>query len=175
VPKDVDAIEAIEDQTSTFKWVHRVSKKFGAWVQCGFVERHSDGKLYNSLVLMNAAYREMHIIRKVYLYEADKSWSQPESCISGVENNFRCFDLRLPSSGRTVKVGSGVCMDINWKDFKEGHSHEKFLADFQVANGTQLLLWSTAWVIEGQADIDFFKGKLDQLSLYNINYWAERL
>ena len=52
-------------------------------------------------------------------------------------------------------------MDINWKDFKEGHSHEKFLADFQVANSTQLLLWSTAWVIEGQNDIDFFRDKLD--------------
>jgi hypothetical protein len=38
-------------------------------------------------------------------------------------------------------------MDINWKDFKEGHSEEKFLADFQVTNNTQLLLFSTAWVI----------------------------
>jgi hypothetical protein len=65
-------------------------------------------------------------------------------------------------------------MDINWKDFQEGHSHEKFLADFQIRHGTQLLLWSTAWVIEGQKDIDFFRDRLDQLSIYNINYWAER-
>ena len=66
-------------------------------------------------------------------------------------------------------------MDINWKDFKEGHADEKFLADFQVLKDTQVLLWSTAWVIEGKDDIEFFKGKLDQLSLYNINYWGERL
>ena len=50
-----------------------------------------------------------------------------------------------------------------------------FLADYQVREKTQLLLWSTAWVIEEQNEIDFFKDKLDQLSLYNINYWAERL
>ena len=134
---------------STFKWILRVSKKFGSWVQCGFIEKHTDGHLYNSVVLLNATYGEMFVIRKVLLYDDDKLWAKPESSISGQENNFRCFELRLPSSGRSIKVGCGICMDINWKDFKEGQSHEKFLADFQIANHTQLLLFSTAWVIVG--------------------------
>lgn len=44
---------------------------------------------------MNATQNEMHIVRKVYLYEADKSWSQPESAISKQENNFQAFTLKL--------------------------------------------------------------------------------
>ncbi len=44
---------------------------------------------------MNASLNEMHMIRKVYLYEADKSWSQPESAISKQENNFQAFILKL--------------------------------------------------------------------------------
>jgi predicted amidohydrolase len=75
VPQSVDMIETITDSTNTFKWVHRVSKKYKAWVQCGFVERHTDGRFYNSLVLMHAEWKQMHIVRKVYLYEADKKWS----------------------------------------------------------------------------------------------------
>jgi predicted amidohydrolase len=130
VPDSVDAIPEIKDATSTFKWAYRISKQFSAWVQCGFVEKHTDGRFYNSLMMLHTDLKELHIVRKVYLYEADKAWSQPESCISGKENNFTCFDLKLPRIGRSIKVGLGVCMDINWKDFREGHSHEKFLADF---------------------------------------------
>ena len=32
VPTSIGAIESIPDQFSTFKWVHRTSKRFGAWV-----------------------------------------------------------------------------------------------------------------------------------------------
>ena len=36
-------------------------------------------------------------------------------------------------------------MDINWRDFDESLARTNVLADYQVANQTQLLIWLTAW------------------------------
>ena len=38
----------ITPDMTTLSFAHETSKKFQAWIACGFAERASDGKLYNS-------------------------------------------------------------------------------------------------------------------------------
>ena len=107
-----------------------------AWVAVGFAERDSEGNFFNSALLVNYELRQCHITRKTLLYEDDKKWCTLESQVSGIENNFKHFDLNFPRLQKTIRCGVGICMDINWKDFDESHINDKKLADHQVANQT---------------------------------------
>ena len=44
--------------------------------------------------------------RKHFLYEADETWADEGPF-------FDTFLLKLPRSENTIKVGHGICMDIN--------------------------------------------------------------
>jgi len=62
------------------------------------------------------------------LYYDDILWSS-----EGQE--FTAFDLPLKPKGTAaeasiVRVGLGICMDINWKDIDTGDMTEKALANF---------------------------------------------
>ena len=70
-------------------------------------------------MLINHDLAKIYNIRKILQYEEDKKWSKEEAKISGVENNFKSFSLMFPRVEREVKVGVGICMDINFKDFEE--------------------------------------------------------
>ena len=42
--------------------------------------------------------------------------------------------MQFPRLEREVKVGVGICMDINMKDFEQARYNETALADYTVAN-----------------------------------------
>ena len=96
----------------TLNYCISLSERYSAWVACGLAEIY-DGELYNSQILVNKALDRVHISRKVFLYDDDKLWAK-----SGPQ--FQAFDLEFVRLGKTVRVGTGICMDINWKDFEEG-------------------------------------------------------
>ena len=90
------------------------------WVVLGFPERDEGGNLYNSAMAVNHQLKQMHVIRKVFLFGADKTWAVPEEHGSGIPMNFKAFDLYFPRLDREIKTGLAICMDINWKDFEHG-------------------------------------------------------
>lgn len=111
--------EQVTDAMPTLNFCMDVSSRYDAWVACGFAEKATDDKLYNSQLLVNSAQQKIHLSRKTLLYEDDLKWAD----VSPTAPKFNVFDLYFPRLDRTVKVGTGVCMDINWKDFEEG-KHE---------------------------------------------------
>ena len=153
VPTDIDALLAILDDDEennqmpcTFKWAFKVSRRFqSAWVAVGFAEKDTQGNLFNSALLVNFLLRKLHTTRKVLLYEDDKKWCNIEEEVSGIENNFKSFELEFPRLQKSIKCGVGICMDINMKDFEEARYQERKLADAQVAEKTQMLIFMTAW------------------------------
>ena len=49
--------------------------------------------------------------KKHFLYETDKTWAQEGP-------GFETMDLKLPRSDKIIKIGHGICMDINPWEFK---------------------------------------------------------
>ena len=82
-------------------------------------------------MLINHDLSQIYNIRKILQFEDDKKWSVEEAKVSGVENNFKSFTLMFPRIEREVKVGVGICMDINCKDFEESRfrANEQVLAE----------------------------------------------
>ena len=63
--------------------------------------------------MVNKALDIVHTSRKVFLYDDDKLWAEAGA-------TFQSFELYFARLAKSVKVGTGICMDINWKDFTEG-------------------------------------------------------
>jgi predicted amidohydrolase len=85
--------------------------------------------LYNSQILVNKALDIVHTSRKVFLYDDDKLWAEAGT-------SFNSYDLLFPRLGKSVRVGTGICMDINWKDFAEGEHVNMELATHQLQSQT---------------------------------------
>lgn len=96
----------------TLNFCIKLSERYSAWVACGLAEKSGDD-LFNSQILVNKALNIVHTSRKVFLFDDDKLWAKAGP-------SFESFNLEFARLGKIVKVGTGICMDINWKDFEEG-------------------------------------------------------
>lgn len=139
--------DAVNEQPSSFKWGLDLSRRYKAWVVCGYAEVDDAGNLFNSAFLINHDLGKIHNTRKVLLYSDDTKWCELEEKVSGIENNFQSFTLEFPRLEREVKCGVGICMDINVKDFEQERfqKNEAVLADHQIAQDNQLLIFIGAW------------------------------
>ena len=138
----------------------------------GFAEADGEGNFFNSALLVNHQLRKCHTTRKILLYDDDKKWCTLDSQVSGIEYNFKHFDLNFPRLQKTIKCGVGICMDVNWKDFDMSLIQEKKLADHQVANETQMLIFLSAWCNpEPNYQVT---DEAEEISS-TVNCWADRL
>jgi protein N-terminal amidase len=105
----------------TFTWCSNLAKRLGCWVFCGFPEKciGEDGSehFYNSQMVVNPAGEFVKSYKKHFLYMTDKTWAEEGP-------GFETMDLKLPRSERVIKIGNGICMDINPWEFKS--EFEKF-------------------------------------------------
>jgi len=99
--------------------------------------------------------------KKHFLYETDKTWAEEGP-------GFEAMDLKLPRADRVIRVGNGICMDINNWEFKSDYALKEF-GTFHQAQGCQLILFSSAWL-----DPNEYKNE-KELVMSTINHWADRL
>jgi len=57
--------------------------------------------------------------KKHFLYETDKTWASEGP-------GFETVDLKLPRSDKVIKIGHGICMDINPWEFKAEYEAFEF-------------------------------------------------
>ena len=81
--------------------------------------------MYNSQLVVNPEGEFVKSYKKAFLYETDKPWC-------GEGPGFDTMMLKLPRSGNEIKVGHGICMDINpyeftapYEDFEFANFHKK--------------------------------------------------
>ncbi len=89
---------------------------------CGYPEicLDSDGEphYYNSQLVVNPSGEFVKSYKKHFLYDTDKSWAEPGPA-------FDTMELYLPRNPeKVIKIGHGICMDINPWEFKS--EFEKF-------------------------------------------------
>ncbi|KAK0533601.1 hypothetical protein OC842_002931 [Tilletia horrida] len=125
-------------------------------------------RYYNSATLFDRSGQLIHVFRKHFLYEDDKTWAQEGP-------GFQYVDL--PDIGRLCV---GICMDLNPYDFEAPFGAFE-LATFCANNGVDILALPTAWLLsppedsEGAAQEESLKSNTTAApSMQTIKYWALR-
>eukprot|EP00959_Pyramimonas_sp_CCMP1952_P467215 9491232-Pyramimonas_sp.AAC.1 len=77
------------------------------------------------------------------------------------------------SPDRPLYVGLGICMDINPYEFKAPFSAFEF-ANFHREQGTQLILFSSAWC-NSHPDDTLDRKRTPPDMMETLNYWLNRL
>mmetsp|Transcript_23879 Transcript_23879/g.81669 ORF Transcript_23879/g.81669 Transcript_23879/m.81669 type:complete len:245 (-) Transcript_23879:17-751(-) len=116
------------------EWCGRLAKRFDCIVVWGRPRREGD-VLYNSLAVVRANGSVALHYDKRHLYDVDKTWAVEGS------NDFISTDGLVPG----LRIGFGICMDINPYEFERRRSEDFELASFHKKAGTNVLLFSAAW------------------------------
>ncbi|PRP77264.1 hydrolase, carbon-nitrogen family protein [Planoprotostelium fungivorum] len=139
----------------TFQWCTRVAAEFGCMVAAGYPLKTKDEKWYNAMCLVSKEGREVITYSKHFLYEPDYRWAEEGP-------GFVVADI--PELGG--KVGFGICMDVNPKDFVDSTLYE--FAHFHKSSGTFLLIMLCNWVDADPED-------KDDSAISTQAYWCSRL
>ncbi|ETV69455.1 hypothetical protein, variant 2 [Aphanomyces astaci] len=134
--RDRDEVEPLAEETSTgptFEWCQRHATRLHCLVACGYVEKASDGNLYNSMMVLSPDGTVVFNYRKTFLYETDKSWATAGSGFG----NWYCPWL-------AQQLSFGICMDINPCDFTAPYESYEFASSVVTAKSS-LVLFSSAW------------------------------
>lgn len=104
-------------------FLRSLARDLGVALVYGFPER--DGTvLYNSQGLVTPEGAPRAVYRKTHLFDADTWWAQPGN------TGF------LQWEWRGYRLGSGICMDLNYPD----------LVEYHVDHATDILVFSTNWL-----------------------------
>jgi predicted amidohydrolase len=117
---DFDGYEANAEELegSTLAMLAAAARGRGAWLHGGsLVERHPDGGLYNTSVLLDQAGRLVHIYRKSHLFgngsrEAELLQPGRHAVVASTELGpvamTTCYDLRFPELYRSLAADQGA-------------------------------------------------------------------
>lgn len=125
------------------KIASEISKMYNSYVAIGYPEKDEDDNLYNSCMIFDRTGQLIFNYRKILLYDADKLYFS-----EGDER--KTFEL-VTLKGKSVKTTVAICMDINYKDFK--NHKETPLSDFCEKEKVELLLFLTAWCTKDEKPI----------------------
>ena len=117
--------------------------------------------MYNSQLVVSREGEVLKSYKKTFLYETDETWADEGP-------GFECITIQN-HSGQDVKVGNGICMDINPYQFKADFEKYEF-ANFHAENDVEVILFSSNWV-DGSLDSE----PDDKATMSTLNYWCMRL
>eukprot|EP00514_Thraustochytrium_sp_LLF1b_P004595 CAMPEP_0184526118 /NCGR_PEP_ID=MMETSP0198_2-20121128/10479_1 /TAXON_ID=1112570 /ORGANISM="Thraustochytrium sp., Strain LLF1b" /LENGTH=261 /DNA_ID=CAMNT_0026917659 /DNA_START=170 /DNA_END=952 /DNA_ORIENTATION=- len=155
--------DVLAEETSsgpTFDWAAEHARRLNCGVLVGFIRRGEDKKLYNSLMIVDPQGKLVTCYDKTFLFEADKAWAEAGKGFS----SFECSWLD------NLRVGVGICMDINPKDFVAPWGAFE-LANFHKEAKCDLVILSSAWC--NRHPNDPVESPINGPE--TINYWASRL
>ena len=157
--KDIEPYLEAAGVGLTFDWWAQKAKELNWYVFCGYPEKLDD-KMYNSQLVVSREGEFIKSYKKTFLYETDITWADEGP-------GFETTDI-TNIGGDTIKVGNGIWMDINPKEFKAPFEDCEF-ANFHADNEVDVILFSSNWVDskEYQSDKEVIKSTL--------NYWWIRL
>ena len=122
--KDIEPYLEKAGEGPTFEWCKQQALRLGCWVFCGYpeilVDENKETHLYNSQMVITPSGEFVKSYKKHFLYDTDKTWAEPGP-------GFDTMELFLPRSPEhKVKIGHGICMDINPWEFKADSQKMEF-------------------------------------------------
>ena len=143
-----------------YDFASNLAKKLECYVFLGYPEITEDNKYYNSCMVIEPNGNSIPNYHKHFLYKDDKTW-----CIEG--DNFGYLEITT-KKGIKLKLGIGICMDINPYEFKAPWNAFEF-GNFCKKKDVDLIVFLTNWN-------DNEKGTNNYIEIMEmLNYWLERL
>jgi protein N-terminal amidase len=153
-----------------FEVAQEMAKEFNSYVVLGYpevVKTEGEGadELFNSAYILDREGKLICNYRKILLYETDQRYFK-----EGSQEQRPVLELTT-LAGETIKTGIGICMDINYKDFEDFWQFE--MAEYCRDNQIELVLFPTAWTLQGEEEVDVERETKERDELYN--YWTMRM
>lgn len=158
--EDILPYTSYNDSGETYDFCTSLAKRLESYIFLGYPEKTKDGKLYNSCMIVNKKGEVLPSYHKHFLYEDDKRW-----CLEGDEFGY----LEITThNGKNIKLGIGICMDINPYDFKAPWDKMEF-ANHCLDKDVDLIVFLTNWT-----DFEPNDNSMKAINK-SISYWCERL
>ena len=149
------------DSGETFEFCSSLSKRLNCYVFMGYPEKTENNTLYNSAMITNPKGESLPSYRKSFLYDDDKRWSSEG-------NGFGYMEITT-HSGKEIKLGIGICMDINPYEFKSPWEKMEFGTHCKEKD-VDIIVFLTNWT-----DYEKYEDKSKKAIYESINYWLCRL
>lgn len=190
-PQEINPFLEDANRGVTCSLAKELSKKYGCATVIGYPET-SQGKTYNSALVVDETGNVVYNYRKTHLYETDEAWG----CKENDEKDFLPFALTLGKKDhkKTFLTNVGICMDLNPYKFEAPFNKFEFSL-LCWGNDSSLIIVPTAWLSgdspsiqddwtteEKQKTASEWKNKfethsiedLDKPSDLLVNYWILR-
>ena len=158
--QDIKPYTSLYNQGEQFEFISKISKRLKCYSFLGYAEVTHDGKYYNSCFIITPEGKSLPSYRKHFLYQDDERWS-----LEG--NEFGYMEIST-KKGIKLKLGIGICMDINPYKFKSPFNKMEF-ANHCLSKNVDLIVFPTNWIDNEPNNIS----KKHKFELWN--YWAERM
>ena len=158
--QDIKPYTSLYNQGEQFEFISKISKRLKCYSFLGYAEVTHDGKYYNSCFIITPEGESLLSYRKHFLYQDDERWS-----LEG--NEFGYMEITT-KKGIKLKLGIGICMDINPYKFKSPFNKMEF-ANHCLSKNVDLIVFPTNWIDNEPNNIS----KKHKFELWN--YWAERM
>ena len=158
--EDIKPYTSLYNQGEQYEFISNISKRLKCYSFLGYAEVTSDGKYYNSCFIITPEGESLPSYRKHFLYTDDERWS-----LEG--NDFGYMEITT-KKGFQLKLGIGICMDINPYKFKSPFEKMEF-ANHCLSKNVDLIIFPTNW-------IDSEPNNNSELHKHELwSYWMDRM
>ena len=158
--QDIQPYMSLYNQGEQYEFVSNLSKRLKCYSFLGYAEVTQKGHYYNSCFIITPEGESLPSYRKHFLYTDDERWS-----LEG--KNFGYIEITT-KKGIQLKLGIGICMDINPYKFKSPFKKMEF-ANHCLNKNVDLIIFPTNW-------IDSEPNDTSELHKHDLwNYWMERM
>lgn len=185
---DIEPFVETTEQGVSVEWAKLTSKKLRCHI-CVGVPLKENGVYFNSLLMVSCG-RVLQVYHKNFLYETDYRWAASGGEFKSTTVSYQ--EDGLYQFGSETKLGFGICMDINPKDFEPERYRRYEFASYHYANNSKLLIMSMNWLtherqpvitdknhyehgahtVKGQCTDDSDE---NECIIESLSYWVERL
>ena len=158
--QDIQPYMSLYNQGEQYEFVSNLSKRLKCYSFLGYAEVTQEGHYYNSSFIITPEGESLPSYIKHFLYTDDERWS-----LEG--KNFGYIEITT-KKGIQLKLGIGICMDINPYKFKSPFKKMEF-ANHCLNKNVDLIIFPTNW-------IDSEPNDTSELHKHDLwNYWMERM
>ena len=158
--QDIQPYMSLYNQGEQYEFVSNLSKRLKCYSSLGYAEVTQKVHYYNSCFIITPEGESLPSYRKHFLYTDDERWS-----LEG--KNFGYIEITT-KKGIQLKLGIGICMDINPYKFKSPFKKMEF-ANHCLNKNVDLIIFPTNW-------IDSEPNDTSELHKHDLwNYWMERM
>ena len=157
---DIKPYTSLYNQGEQYEFISNLSKRLKCYSYLGYAEVTQDGKYYNSCFIITPEGESLPSYRKHFLYDDDERWS-----LEGKDFGYMEITTK---KGINLKLGIGICMDINPYKFKSPFGKMEF-ANHCLNKNVDLIVFPTNW-------IDNEPNNISESHKKEIwSYWMERM